>query len=124
MKRCLLVVALMSFFTAHAENNSTWTGKNKALKDATYLVYSGEPGDRGPPTKSDRKLAIAIKGQAAKEIFDGLGGPDADVSCGLQEGERLRSRGEVWCSYTPKEGYICSLGFNLKTGEPHAGASC
>jgi hypothetical protein len=124
MKYRLLVIALLMLSSARAADKSNWTGKNKPLKDATYLVYSGEPGDRGPPTKSDRKLAVSIKGQAAKEIFEGLGGPDADVSCSLQEGERLRSKGEVWCSYTPKEGYICSLGFDLKTGEPHAGASC
>lgn len=124
MKYRLLAIAVLMFSSAHAADKSSWTGKNKPLKDSTYLVYSGEPGDRGPPTKSDRKLAISIKGQAAKEIFEGLGGPDADVSCSLQEGERLRSKGEVWCSYTPKEGYICSLGFDLKTGEPHAGASC
>jgi hypothetical protein len=124
MKYRILVIALLMFSSAHAADKGNWTGKNKPLKDATYLVYAGEPGDRGPPTKSDRKLAISIKGQAAKEIFEGLGGPDADVSCSLQEGERLRSKGEVWCSYTPQEGYICSLGFDLKTGEPHAGASC
>jgi len=124
MKQYSLAIALLLFTTAQADEKSKWTGMNKPLKDATYLVYSGEPGDRGPPTKTDRKVTIAIRGLAAKEIFDGLGGPDANVSCTADKGERMRRKGEVWCSYIPQDGYMCFLGFNLKTGEPDSGASC
>jgi hypothetical protein len=124
MKHFLLALALLSFSTVHAQDKSKWDGKNKPLKDATYLVYSGEPGERGPPTKNDRKLTIAIRGQAAKEIFEGLGGPDAKVTCTADEGERMRRKGEVWCSYIPKDGYMCFVGYNLKTGQPDSGADC
>ena len=122
--RYFLVVALLLASTANAEDKTKWTGRNKPLKDTTYLIYSGEPGDRGPPTNADSKLAIAIRGQAAKEIFDSIG-PDAKgVSCSLEDGERMRSKGEVWCSYMPSDGYMCFLGFDLKTGKPHSGGSC
>jgi hypothetical protein len=123
MKRLFWVVLLLASAVG-AEENSKWTGRNKPLKDATYLIYSGESGDRGPPTNLDRKLAIAIRGQAAKEIFESIGPDVKGVSCSLEEGERMRSKGEVWCSYMPSDGYMCFLGFNLKTGEPHSGGSC
>ena len=40
------------------------------------------------------------------------------------KGERLRSKGEVWCIYQPPDLYRCFLGFNLRTGASIAGASC
>lgn len=97
-------------------------GGYKPLK-ASYAIYSGTPGEKDAPTKTDRKIAIAIEGQAAKEIFDSLY-PDAKVTCSDEKGERLRSKGEVWCSYTPSEKYRCFVGFNLRTGESYSGASC
>jgi hypothetical protein len=124
MKRYLVAAAIVTSTLSHAEDKPKWDGMNKPLKDSTYLVYSGVPGERGPPTKTDRKLTIAIRGQAAKEIFEGLGGPDAKISCTADEGERMRRKGEVWCSYIPKDGYMCFVGYNLKTGEPDSGASC
>ncbi|MCC2961644.1 hypothetical protein LK540_14535 [Massilia sp. IC2-278] len=118
------VIAMLLMTHSHADDKGKWTGMNKPLTDATYLVYSGESGDRRPPTNTDRKLAIAIRGQAAKEIFDAIG-PDAKgVTCSLEDGERMRSKGEVWCSYTPSDGYMCFLGFNLRTGKPHSGGTC
>lgn len=124
MKYLVAVVAVLVAAHSHAEDKRKWSGKNKPLANATYLVYSGEPGDRGPPTSTDRKLAIAIRGQAAKEIFDSIG-PDAKgVSCGAEVGERMRSKGEVWCSFMPSDGYMCFLGFNLRTGAPHSGGTC
>lgn len=124
MKRYLVALTLLSSAVIHAEERPKWNGMNKPLKDASYLVYSGGPGERAPPTRTDRKLTIAIRGNAAKEIFEGLGGPDAKVSCTADEGERMRRKGEVWCSYIPKDGYMCFVGYDLKTGEPDSGASC
>lgn len=124
MKFLIVVAAVLMAAHAHADDKGKWTGKNKSLTNATYLVYSGESGDRRPPTNEDKKLAIAIRGQAAKEIFDSIG-PDAKgVSCSAEDGERMRSKGEVWCSYMPSDGYMCFLGFNLRTGEPQSGGSC
>jgi len=69
-------------------------------------------GNAQAPTKNDRKLAIEIKGQAAKEIFDSIY-PDAKVTCSSEKGERLRSKRDLWCAYMPSQGYRCFLSFNL-----------
>lgn len=125
MKKPLLAVgaaALLSLAYPSA-NGGDWTWKYKPLA-ATYSIYSGEPGEREAPTQNDRKLAIAIKGDAAKEIFESLY-PDAKgITCTDEKGERLRRKGEVWCSYRPSDGYKCFLGFNLRTGRSVSGASC
>jgi hypothetical protein len=124
MKKLFLVVsatvALLPL--AKANEDDTLAGEYRPLK-ASYTLYSGTPGEREPPTKTDRKIAIVIEGQAAKEIFDSLY-PDAKVACGSEKGERLRSKGEVWCSYTPSDKYRCFVGFNLRTGASFSGASC
>lgn len=124
MRRLIVVVGAALLSLAYASDNSaTWTGAYKPLV-ATYSIYSGEPGEREAPTQSERKLAIAIKGDAAKEIFDSLH-PDAkEIACTDEKGERLRRKGEVWCSYRPSNGYRCFVGFNLRTGESLSGASC
>jgi hypothetical protein len=124
MRRLIVVVEAALLSLAYASDNSaTWTGAHKPLV-ANYSIYSGEPGEREAPTQSERKLAIAIKGDAAKEIFDSLH-PDAkEIACTDEKGERLRRKGEVWCSYRPSNGYRCFVGFNLRTGESLSGASC
>jgi hypothetical protein len=125
MKRLLLLLGATALLSlAYASNiRGGWAGEYAPLS-ASYSIYSGLPGEREAPTKTDRKLAIAIQGPAAKEIFDSLY-PDAkDVTCTDEKGERLRRKGEVWCSYRPSDGYRCFLGFNLRTGASVSGASC
>lgn len=112
--------ALLSW--AYASEVTKWDGEYQPLK-ASYSVYSGTPSEKAAPTKTDRKIAIAIDGAAAKEIFDSLY-PDAKVTCSDEKGERLRSKGEVWCSYTPSAKYRCFVGFDLRTGKSYSGASC
>ena len=71
MKKLLFVGALALLSFAHARSSDDeWTWKYKPLAAATYSIYSGEPGERQAPTQNERKLAIAVKGDAAKEIFD------------------------------------------------------
>lgn len=123
MKRTFVggIAAVMLFSLAYAAEGD-WTWEFRPLK-ATYSIYSGDLGERVAPTKNERKLAIAIEGDAAKEIFDSIY-PDAKVTCSDQPGERLRSKGKVACIYQPHTGYRCSLGVNLRTGESISGASC
>jgi hypothetical protein len=124
MKKLLLVVALCAVSVAFAGNGDLgWSEKYKPL-NATYLIYSGEPGERAAPTKSDRKIAMVVTGDPAKEIFDSLYPDDKGVTCTTEAGERLRRKGDVWCSYRPSNGYRCFLGYNLRDGQPHSGASC
>lgn len=124
MKRPWLIIGALSCVLAYAsENTSAWTWKYKPLT-ASYSIYSGAPGERQPPTKHERKLAIAIKGDAAKEIFDSLYPDIKGVTCTSEDGERLRRKDEVWCSYRPSDGYKCFVGFDLRTGKSVSGASC
>ena len=90
---------------------------------AEYTIYSGELGEERPATRADRKLAVEVTGQAAKDIFESMY-PDAGVACSDVKGERLRSKKNLWCSYRPNDGYRCYLGFNLRTGDSITGASC
>jgi hypothetical protein len=124
MKKLLLLAGACALSVAYASDDAAgWYEKYKPLK-ATYLIYSGEPDERAAPTKSDRKIAIIVEGGPAKEIFDSLY-PDAKgVTCTTEPGERLRRKGEIWCSYRPSDGYRCFLGYNLRNGQPDSGASC
>jgi hypothetical protein len=108
---------------ARAQEKPVYPAPAKPLK-AEYTIYSGGLGDEQAPTKTERKLAVEITGQGAKDIFDSLY-PDAKgVSCSSEKGERLRRKGHVWCAYSPAGGYRCFLGFDLRTGESIAGGSC
>lgn len=122
--KTLLTIAFFLPTVLHAEETGKWTGANRPLTSASYLIYSGEVGNRRPPTSSDKKLAIAIRGQAAKQIFESIGPDVKGVSCSAEDDERMRSKGEIWCSFMPTDGYICFLGFDLRTGQPYPGGSC
>ncbi|UMR32392.1 hypothetical protein MJ904_09590 [Massilia sp. MB5] len=96
--------------------------QSKQLK-AEYTIYAGELGNEQAAIKTDRKLAVEISGQAAKDIFDSIY-PDATVRCSDEKGERLRRKKNLWCIYQPKDGYRCFLGFDLRTGDSIPGGSC
>jgi hypothetical protein len=123
MNKLLLIVgAGMLLSLAYAGEKSGWTWEYKPLR-AIYSIYSGELGEREAPTKIDRKLAIRVTGQAAKEIFDSMY-PDASETCGDEKGERMRSKQNLWCSYHPRIGYRCYFGFDLRTGASIPGGDC
>ena len=94
---------------------------------ATYSIYSGEMGDeRGEPTATDRKMAIAVEGRAAKEMFNSMG-PDFHPTCSQEKGDRERRKSQVFCAYNARgnaKGYRCWIGINLRTGVSIAGATC
>lgn len=124
MKRLLLTAGACVASAALAANgNLDWFEQYRPLH-ATYLIYAGEPGERSAPSKTDRKIAIIVTGDPAKDIFNSLYPDATGVSCTSEQGERLRRKGDIWCSYRPSEGYKCFLGYNLRTGQPHSGASC
>lgn len=119
----LLIGAVASLSVVRAAEKEEWPAPSKPLKAAEYTIYSGELGNEQAPTKDDRKLAIDISGQAAKDIFDSIY-PDAKVTCSDEKGERFRRKGNIWCSFHPQRGYRCFLGFNLRTGQSIPGGSC
>lgn len=123
MRALLPLLAIALLVDAGAQEKPVYPAPAKPLK-AEYTIYSGGLGDEQAPTQSERKLAIEITGQGAKDIFDSLY-PDAKgVSCGDEKGERLRRKGHVWCAYSPSGGYRCFIGFDLRSGESIAGGSC
>lgn len=121
-KPLLLVAAMLLSGVTHAQEKPVYPAPAKPLK-ADYTIYSGGLDDEQAPTKNERKLAIEINGQGAKDIFESLY-PDAKVTCSGEPGERLRRKGHVWCAFSPKNGYRCFIGFNLRTGDSIAGGSC
>jgi hypothetical protein len=117
---CLAAVLLCGSACAESETMDPTAMK---LMKAHYSIYSGEMGDERAPTRTDRKLSVEVGGEAAREIFDSIY-PDAKVTCSDEKGQRLRRKGELWCSFSPGSGYRCYLGFDLRTGKSIAGASC
>jgi hypothetical protein len=118
-----LAAALVLATNASAQEQAMYPAPAKPLT-AEYTIYSGELGDEQAPTKEERKLAVEVTGQAAKDLFDSIY-PDAKgVKCSEQKGERLRRKGRLWCAYSPSGGYRCFFGFNLRTGELISGGSC
>jgi hypothetical protein len=117
-----LVTAWFVCGAAGAQEQTTDAAPTKPMK-AEYSIYSGEIGDERAPTKTDRKLAIEVGGQAAKEIFDSIY-PDSKVTCSDEKGERLRRKDHLWCSFAPSDGYRCYIGFDLRNGKSIGGASC
>lgn len=88
-----------------------------------YMLYSGTLDEISPPTATDRKIAIELRGRAAKDIFESIA-PDAKVHCSGEKGERLRKRGQLWCMYSPADGYTCFIGVDLRTGQSIPGGIC
>lgn len=102
-----------------------WTGAHKPLQ-ATYSIYSGQPGEREAPTATDRKLVIIVDRLAAREIFDSIG-PDTRQACSAEQGYRERRKNGVICNYSPQEpgkGYRCWIGIDLRTGESMPAVVC
>ena len=121
MKSALTVLVVITLSAQASETTEPEIARKRL--QGSYAIYSGELNEKQAPTRTDRKLAIEITGPAAKEIFDSLY-PDAKVRCSDTKGERLRSKRDVWCIFHPPNQYRCFLGFDLRTGNSIAGASC
>jgi hypothetical protein len=107
---------------AHASDDPGLPAPYLALR-GEYSVYSGELGNQQAPTRTDRKVSFIVEGKAAKDIFDAIA-PDDKLTCSGNKGARSRTKGTVWCTYEPGEGYTCYFGFDLKTGKSIAGGIC
>ena len=93
----------------------------------TYALYGGGLGDPVAPGKTDRKIAIAIEGEAARALFNAIG-PDRKDACGADADKGVRARhrdGEkLTCMYYPDTHYQCFFGFDLRTGKSIGGSLC
>lgn len=93
----------------------------KPLK-GEYSIYAGELGDQGAPTAKDRKISFIVTGAVARDMFESMG-PDDKNAC-ITAGERSRSKQNVWCAFSRKEGYTCYFGFDLRSGKSIPGGIC
>jgi hypothetical protein len=123
MKKTFVIfgaTALLSF--ACAAELAHWSAPYRSFKGA-YTIYSGDLGDQQTPVRDDRKLSFIIEGQPAKDIFNAMP-PDGKQTCSGEKGARSRSKGNVWCTFNPGDGYTCYFGFDLRTGKSIAGGIC
>jgi len=114
-------IALAS--VAHAgDSNSQGRYLAKPLTGDFY-VYGGSIGDSTPPTEKDRKLSLMVTGPLAKDLFDHLGS-DLKEACGAGPDQRERSKGDLSCLWTKREGYSCYFGIDVQTGKSMRGLTC
>ena len=118
-----LILGVTTLFSlAYANDKSGWNWEYKPFK-GSYLIYSGELGEQEAPTPNDRKLAIEVTGQPAREMFDSMR-PDVQPTCSNEKGDRDRRKGDLYCTYHPGEEYRCFIGVDLRTGKSIAGGTC
>lgn len=109
---------------SHATPPKEWDGEFAPTK-TSYLMYSGSLSEKEPPKPGKQKLSLLIEGQLAQEMFDAIG-PDQKQACGASTGVRIRSRGDVTCSFDReiKSPYTCYIGIDFKTGKSIQGSYC
>jgi hypothetical protein len=123
------VTAIVVSLAHAADPSSDPYGLWKPFHGAIYKIHSGIVSDRTPPTTADRKLTVLVDGKTAKEIFDSIG-PDLPETCSGEQGDRLRDKKGIHCSYTAqdkgtKDGpYRCWIGLDLQTGDSIGTVSC
>jgi hypothetical protein len=123
MKRTVAILGATTLISlAYAAEQAHWPAPYQPFK-GEYTIYSGELGDQQAPTRDNRKLSFIIEGQPAKDIFNAMP-PDDKQTCSSEKGSRSRTKGNVWCTFNPVDGYTCYFGFDLKTGKSIAGGIC
>lgn len=125
MHICLLAAAAAAVSLAYAGTKKVWDG-NYAPSTIRYLIYSNDLDEAQAPRRADQRLAVAITGDLARQMFEAIG-PDLKEACGTTLGMRQRQRGDVDCSYDkdqPKSPYTCHFGIDLRKGKSIAGSTC
>jgi hypothetical protein len=121
----VIVLASAVFSLAYASTKKAWDG-TYSPSTIHYLLYSNDLDEAQAPTRADQRLAVAVTGDLARQMFDSIG-PDLKVACGTTLGMRQRQRGDVDCSYDkdqPASPYTCHFGIDLRKGKSIAGATC
>lgn len=121
MRRIIFVLGALAVTTL-ALANSNWQFAFKKMS-GSYAIYGSGLGDPIAPSVADKKIAVVIKGAAAREIFDAIG-PDVQDEC-LEKPDRVRKRDadNFICMRVGGE-YSCKFGFDLVTGRSIGGSIC
>lgn len=122
--RAGIVGACALISLAQSAERRVETAEAKALS-GRYQVYGGSLAEMLPPTPNDRHVSFRFKGQAARDLFNGIG-PDVrrELACSGDADFRQRRRGHLLCVYSKENGYTCLLGLDLRTGKSEAGGVC
>ena len=116
--------ALGLFSLAQAgEKKPEWAGAPPNPLRGDYQVYGGTLSEMQPPTQKDRKVAFMFKGPLARDLFNQIG-PDSKESCSAASDYRERNRGDLSCTYSKVDGYICYFGLDVPTGKSTVGSIC
>jgi hypothetical protein len=121
----LILAAATLFSVAYAGTKKPWDGTYTPYK-VNYLLYSNDLDEKQAPTPNDRRMSFMVEGHLAQEMFESIG-PDQKLACGSTLGVRLRSRGDVECTYDKDDGrepYTCHFGLDLRNGKSIAGSTC
>jgi hypothetical protein len=123
MKRIMAVAALCACAaTTLAGQGHEWVPAFQPFT-GRYSIYGGGLGDPTAPTNRSKNIAFSVSGKVAKQMFEAMG-PDLKDACGSGDGNRIRQRAEVDCSFHPKSGYQCNFGFDLVSGRSIGGSIC
>ena len=111
------------FSLAHAAKpwDGTFAGFN-----GKYLIYSGDLGETSAPKPTERKAALVLYGEAAKNLLESIG-PDLKDACGTSAGMRVRQKGDLDCTHDKDDrtsSYVCHIGIDLRTGKSMPGSIC
>ena len=113
LKRTALTLATVCAVVALPNAQAVWEYVHKPFV-GKYALYGGFLDEAHPATPGDTKLVVNLTDKSAKEMFNAIG-PDVQTSCADRD-FRLRQRDMLLCRYRPKDGYLCTFGFDLSTG--------
>lgn len=118
-----LAIALCLFGTAAvAAVGKPWIFEFKPVS-GSYAIYGSGLGDPVAPTANEQKIAVVIKGKAARDIFDTIG-PDVSDAC-LEKPDRIRKRdNDNFICMRVRGEYSCKFGFDLVSGKSIGGSIC
>ncbi len=100
--------------------------KGHTQLDATYFITSHNLLDPGPEEKRDR-VAISIKGEAAKSIYDAMPMSARRLGCDGKPNDKFdltKQAGGLACEAADDGTYFCTVAIKLDTGETTDGAVC
>lgn len=122
LKPTLIIVSALCGLLAAKAAIAIWNYADKSFS-GSYVIYGGYPDEREAhaPALGDAKVAFNVRGVAAKEIFDAIGPGRAERApaqraCPEHPEIRVRERDALICRHSLKNGYWCTVGFDLTTG--------
>lgn len=89
MKRAATAIALLACGLTLATEVRPWRLAYQPFS-GIYSIYGGELGEPVAPNEHSKRIAFAVTGRVAKQMFDAMA-PDLKDVCGAEDGRRVRS---------------------------------